>query len=91
MMPSSHHRPPLPDTAARERALLDFDTILLVEAGAGSGKTALMAGRVALMLAHDIPARDIVAITFTEAAAAELLERIERFVTSLAAGTVPPT
>jgi exodeoxyribonuclease-5 len=50
-----------------------------------------MAGRVALMLAHDIPARDIVAITFTEAAAAELLERIERFVTSLAAGTVPPT
>ena len=62
-MPSSHHRPPLPDTAARERALLDFDTTLLVEAGAGSGKTALMAGRVALMLAHDIPARDIVAIT----------------------------
>ncbi len=49
-----------------------------------------MAGRVALMLAHGIPPRDIVAITFTEAAAAELLERIERFVTSLAAGAVPP-
>jgi ATP-dependent exoDNAse (exonuclease V) beta subunit len=89
MMPGSHPRPPLPDAAERERALLDFDTTLLVEAGAGSGKTALMAGRVALMLAHDIPARDIVAITFTEAAAAELLERIERFVTSLAADTVP--
>lgn len=49
-----------------------------------------MAGRVALMLAHGIPPRDIVAITFTEAAAAELLERIERFVTSLAVGAVPP-
>jgi len=49
-----------------------------------------MAGRVALMLAHGIPPRDIVAITFTEAAAAELLERIERFVASLKAGTVPP-
>ena len=49
-----------------------------------------MAGRVALMLAHGIRPRDIVAITFTEAAAAELLERIERFVASLTAGTVPP-
>ena len=90
MMPGSHHSPPLPDAGARQRALLDYGSTLLVEAGAGSGKTALMAGRVALMLAHGIPPRDIVAITFTEAAAAELLERIERFVASLAAGAVPP-
>jgi hypothetical protein len=90
MMPDSHRPPPLPDAGARQRALLDYGATLLVEAGAGSGKTALMAGRVALMLAHGIRPRDIVAITFTEAAAAELLERIERFVTSLAAGTVPP-
>jgi exodeoxyribonuclease-5 len=89
MMPDSHLPHPLPDAGARQRALLDYDTTLLVEAGAGSGKTALMAGRVALMLAHGIRPRDIVAITFTEAAAAELLERIERFVTSLAAGAVP--
>jgi exodeoxyribonuclease-5 len=90
MMPDSHHLPVLPDAGARQRALLDYGATLLVEAGAGSGKTALMAGRVALMLAHGIRPRDIVAITFTEAAAAELLERIERFVTSLTAGTVPP-
>jgi ATP-dependent exoDNAse (exonuclease V) beta subunit len=90
MMSGSHHSPALPDAGARQRALLDYDATLLVEAGAGSGKTALMAGRVALMLAHGIRPRDIVAITFTEAAAAELLERIERFVTSLKAGTVPP-
>jgi ATP-dependent exoDNAse (exonuclease V) beta subunit len=90
MMPVSHHPPPLPDAAARQRALLDYGATLLVEAGAGSGKTALMAGRVALMLAHGIRPRDIVAITFTEAAAAELLERIERFVASLRDGTVPP-
>ena len=89
-MPDSHHSPALPDAAARQRALLDYGATLLVEAGAGSGKTALMAGRVALMLAHGIRPRDIVAITFTEAAAAELLERIERFVASLTAGTVPP-
>ena len=89
MMPDSHHSPSLPDAAARQRALLDYAATLLVEAGAGSGKTALMAGRVALMLAHGIRPRDIVAITFTEAAAAELLERIERFVAALTAGTVP--
>ena len=89
-MLASHHATLLPDTQARRRALLDYDATLLVEAGAGSGKTALMAGRVALMLVHAMRPHDIVAITFTEAAAAELLERIERFVTSLSAGTVPP-
>ena len=78
----------LPDVPARSRALLDHSSTLLVEAGAGSGKTALMAGRVALMLAQGIRPRDIVAITFTEAAAAELLERIERFVAQLNSGTV---
>jgi ATP-dependent exoDNAse (exonuclease V) beta subunit len=31
----------LPDLPARKRALLDHGTTLLVEAGAGSGKTAL--------------------------------------------------
>jgi exodeoxyribonuclease-5 len=90
MMPDSHRSPSLPDAAARQRALLDYGATLLVEAGAGSGKTALMAGRVALMLAHGIRPRDVVAITFTEAAAAELLERIQRFVVTLTAGTVPP-
>jgi superfamily I DNA/RNA helicase len=90
MMPGSQHSPALPDADARQRALLDYGATLLVEAGAGSGKTALMAGRVVLMLAHGIRPRDIVAITFTEAAAAELLERIERFVASLKSGLVPP-
>ena len=45
----------LPDLPARRRALLDHGTTLLVEAGAGSGKTALMAGRVALLLAAGHP------------------------------------
>jgi exodeoxyribonuclease-5 len=79
----------LPDLPARRRALLDHGTTLLVEAGAGSGKTALMAGRVALLLAADIPTREIVAITFTEAAASELRERIEGFVNRLAQADIP--
>ena len=79
----------LPDSEARIAALTDHERTLLVEAGAGSGKTALMAGRVALLVASGVHPKEIVAITFTEAAAAELLERIEGFVRSLLDGKVP--
>jgi ATP-dependent exoDNAse (exonuclease V) beta subunit len=79
----------LPDEAARRHALLDHNATLLVEAGAGSGKTSLIAGRIALLLAGGIPAREIAAITFTEAASSELRDRIDRFVSELAAGRVP--
>jgi len=79
----------LPDAAARLIALTDHHRTLLVEAGAGSGKTALMAGRVALMLTSGVAPRDIVAITFTEAAASELLERIEKFASQLQQGMIP--
>ena len=79
----------LPDVAARCRALLDHGATLLVEAGAGTGKTALMAGRIALLLAGGVPAREIVAITFTEAASSELLDRIGRFVDELKRGQIP--
>jgi exodeoxyribonuclease-5 len=79
----------LPDALARTAALADHQRSLLVEAGAGSGKTALMAGRVALLLAAGVHPKGIVAITFTEAAAAELLERIERTMQRLLAGNVP--
>jgi ATP-dependent exoDNAse (exonuclease V) beta subunit len=90
MMPDILPSPALPDAGARQRALLDYQSTMLVEAGAGTGKTALMAGRVALMLAYGIRPRDIVAITFTEAAASELLERITGFVASLRDDRIPP-
>lgn len=79
----------LPDSTARITALTDHERTLLVEAGAGSGKTALMAGRVALLIGAGVDPRDIVAITFTEAAAAELLERIETLVRELLSGALP--
>lgn len=80
---------PLPDAAARLAALTDHNRTLLVEAGAGSGKTALIAGRVALLLSAGIHPGEIVAITFTEASAAELLERIQRFVHTFLGGQIP--
>jgi ATP-dependent exoDNAse (exonuclease V) beta subunit len=79
----------LPDAPARLAALTDHDRTLLVEAGAGSGKTALMAGRVSMLIGAGVHPKEIVAITFTEAAASELLERIERFVQLLLGGEVP--
>lgn len=81
---------PLVDLVHRRRALTERDRSLLVEAGAGSGKTALMAGRVALLLAEGVPPRQVAAITFTELAAAELADRVHRFVHELLEGEVDP-
>jgi superfamily I DNA/RNA helicase len=44
----------LPDKAARTTALTDIDHSFLVEAGAGSGKTSIMAGRVAVLFARGV-------------------------------------
>jgi ATP-dependent exoDNAse (exonuclease V) beta subunit len=41
----------LADAPARLRALTDLASTLLVEAAAGTGKTALMAGRLTMLLA----------------------------------------
>lgn len=82
---------PLVDIDARRRALTALDETLLVEAAAGTGKTELMAGRAAMLLASGVPPGAIAAITFTELAAGELSLRIRRMVTDLLTGErVPP-
>ncbi|MBR1240299.1 UvrD-helicase domain-containing protein [Bradyrhizobium sp. AUGA SZCCT0274] len=78
----------LKDDGARRNAICLHDQSILVEAGAGSGKTAVMAGRIALMLAEGIPPRAIAAVTFTELAASELLARVREFVADLTAGHI---
>jgi exodeoxyribonuclease-5 len=79
----------LADDAARRMAISAHDRSMLVEAGAGSGKTAVMAGRIAAMLAEGIAPKSIAAVTFTELAASELLIRVRDFVAELAAETIP--
>src|SRR5277367_4984105 len=79
----------LDDHAARLRALTDLKSTLLVEAAAGTGKTALMAGRVTVLLVRGAEPRSIAAITFTELAAGALGARIHRYVDELLAGRVP--
>ena len=65
------------DQAARNRIIEDLSTTLVVEAGAGTGKTYSFVQRIeSLVLNERVPIDQIAAITFTRAAAAELRERI---------------
>ncbi len=78
------------DLDARRRALTDFKSNILVEAAAGTGKTSLMAARVAMMIASGIDPSKVAAITFTEPAASELEARIHSTIAELRAGKIPP-
>ncbi|HEX7120678.1 MAG TPA: UvrD-helicase domain-containing protein [Longimicrobiales bacterium] len=67
-----------PDQEHRDRIANDLDTNLLVEAGAGSGKTTAMVGRmVALVRTGRADVDQIAAVTFTRKAAGELRERFQ--------------
>ena len=72
---SSHAHSAPPDQHERLRAL-DPDLSILVQAPAGSGKTDLLARRFLRLLSEVDEPGQIVAITFTNAAAAEMRNRI---------------
>jgi ATP-dependent helicase/nuclease subunit A len=100
------------DAEARRLAQTCFDRPLLLEAGAGTGKTAVLVARIvawslgegwertARRLAsagsvaadHEIASetlRRVVAITFTEAAAAEMGNRVAAALLAICGGTLP--
>ncbi len=66
---------PAPDAAERERAL-DTGRSFLVQAPAGAGKTELLVRRYLCLLAQANEPEEILAVTFTRKAAAEMQRRI---------------
>ncbi len=65
------------DQKARQKILTHLDASFAVDAGAGTGKTTLLIDRlVALILEKRTPLTRIAAITFTDKAAGELVERL---------------
>ncbi len=73
------------DSYARMRASSSLDEAFIVEAGAGTGKTALIMERLKnIICGGDVPMEELAAITFTEKAAAELKSRLRAELEGLA-------
>lgn len=66
-----------PDQKARETILNELELNILVEAGAGSGKTTSLIGRIQNLVDSGKPIDSIAAVTFTRKAANELRERLQ--------------
>lgn len=68
----------MPNWTAEQQRAIDADGNLLVSAGAGSGKTAVLTARIVRLIRGGASINSVLCVTFTNAAAAEMKKRIEK-------------